>query len=171
MSKESIQEDLGRGDAAEILHIKYKVETNGSTKLVELPFQMGVMAALSGDQEGKPELSNREFVDISRNNFDEVMRGMGVEQDPKDKRGPRLVLDIDDELRGVELRFPSMDAFTPDGLIQQVEELRKLYALREQLRELLSKVGGKRELLGELRKIVAQASQTAASEPVTEVKP
>ena len=171
MSKESIQEELGRGDAAELLHIKYKVETNGSTKLVELPFQMGVMAALSGDQEGKSELSSREFVDISRTNFNEVMRGMGTEAEKKNKRGPRLVLDVDEELRGVELRFPNMDAFTPDGLIQQVEALRKLHALREQLRELLSKVGGKRELLGELRKIAAQASQGAAIEAVTEVKP
>ena len=56
------------------VQIKYEVETNGAMVLKELPFVVGVL----GDFAGKPDkplpaLKDRKFVNIDRDNFDQVL--------------------------------------------------------------------------------------------------
>ena len=44
----------------------------------ELPFVVGVLATLSGKpEESLPGFRDREFVEIDRDNFNDVMRGSG----------------------------------------------------------------------------------------------
>src|SRR3954465_10802703 len=59
------------------VHITYDVETEGAEVRKELPFVMGVL----GDFSGKPyeplkRLRDRKFVQIDRDNFDDVMARM-----------------------------------------------------------------------------------------------
>ena len=64
------------------VHIKYEVETEGAMVVKELPFVVGVLGDFSGDptQPLKP-FGERKFVQVDRDNFDDVMRRMtpGVE--------------------------------------------------------------------------------------------
>ena len=56
------------------VHITYDVETGGAEQTKELPFVMGVMGDYSGDNtENKKSLKERKFVNIDRDNFNQVM--------------------------------------------------------------------------------------------------
>ena len=59
------------------VHITYQVETEGAEVERELPFVVGVLGDFSGDptQPLRP-LSERKFIQIDRDNFNDVMAGM-----------------------------------------------------------------------------------------------
>jgi type VI secretion system protein ImpB len=135
---ESLQHKLDRVRPPRV-QITYDVETGGAIEMKELPFVMGVLANLSGKPDAPlPRLKDRKFVEIDRDNFNEVMKGMK----------PRLVLRVDNQLTdddtqlAVELRFQSLDDFSPERVAQQVEPLRQLMAIRQQLSSLLAKTDG-----------------------------
>ena len=153
--KESIQHKIDRIRPPRV-QITYDVETGGAIEMKELPFVVGVL----GDFTGKPEeplpgLKNRKFVEIDRDNFDQVMEGMK----------PRLSFSVDNKLQddgskmGVELKFKSMDDFEPDNIVQQVEPLRKLVEARQKLSDLLSKMDGNDKLEEILNDVVADAGK------------
>ncbi len=73
---ESIHEKLKRVRKPRV-HITYEVETEGAEILRELPFVVGIMGDFSGDptQPLRP-LSERKFIQIDRDNFNDVMARM-----------------------------------------------------------------------------------------------
>lgn len=126
------------------VHISYEVETNGAVVEKELPFVVGVMGDFSGDPTAplKP-LKDRRFVQIDRDNFDQVLASMN----------PGLNLKVDNKLDGdddsemaVELSFNSMEDFEPASIVQQVEPLRRLMETRNKLRDLSTKADRSDEL-------------------------
>ena len=134
MAKESINKKLARVRAPRV-HITYDVETGGAIEKREIPFVVGVLADLSGQPEKTlPSMSQRKFVDIDRDNFDQVLT----------KSAPRLAFKVDNRLSeddtklGVELRFNKLDDFGPAAVSRQVPALRKLLELRNSLQNLRS---------------------------------
>ncbi len=63
------------------------------------------------------------------------------------------------EMLNVELKFKSMDDFTPVAVVQQIEPLRKLFEARNRLRDLLTKLDGNDELDAILREVVASTEE------------
>lgn len=118
------------------VHIKYEVETEGAVVVKELPFVVGVLGAFSGDstQPQKP-FGERKFVQIDRDNFDDVMRRMA----------PGLNFSVENTLQGdgtamaVSLKFESLEDFEPGAVVNQVPSLKSLLDARNQLRDLMSK--------------------------------
>jgi type VI secretion system protein ImpB len=152
---ESLQHKLDRVRSPRV-HITYDVETGGAIEMKELPFVMGVLADLSGQpEEALPRMANRRFVEINRDNFNEVMGGMK----------PRLAYRVDNELTddgsklGVELRFNHMDDFSPERVAEQVEPLRKLMQIRQQLSGLLAKTDGNDSLSERLQEIISNTEE------------
>lgn len=142
MKKESIQQKIGRIRPPRV-HITYDVEIGGAMVMKELPFVVGVMGDFSGQPaEALPPVRDRKFVQVDRDNFDQVLAGMK----------PRLVLRVPNKLSqmggsmSVELKFESLDDFHPDQLVQQIEPLRKLVELRQNLNDLLAKIDGNEKL-------------------------
>ncbi len=133
------------------VHITYEVETEGAQIERELPFVMGVMGDFSGDptQPLKP-LAERKFVQIDRDNFNDVMA----------RNAPGLKLKVDNTLAGdgsqmaVNLAFNSIDDFEPGRVIEQVPALKSLLETRNKLRDLLSKADRSDELEGLLEKVL-----------------
>ncbi|MGI6853554.1 type VI secretion system contractile sheath small subunit [Mesorhizobium sp. 1B3] len=147
---ESVQQKLKRVRAPRV-HITYDVETEGAEVRKELPFVVGVM----GDFSGKPyeplkPLRDRKFVQIDRDNFDDVMQRMT----PGAQFKVENTLAGDGSEIGVELKFKSMDDFEPASIVDQVEPLRKLLAVRNKLRDLMSKVDRSEELEGLLEEVL-----------------
>jgi len=121
------------------VNITYEVELGGAMVMKELPFVLGVMSDLSGHpKESLPKLKDRKFVEVDRDNFDDVMKSMR----------PRLQLRVDNTLKGdgselsVELEFQKMADFSPDAVVEQVDPLRKLMEIRNQLKDLQSRTEG-----------------------------
>jgi type VI secretion system protein ImpB len=134
MPKESLQKKVGRVRPPRV-HITYDVEIGDAIVKRDLPFVVGVLADLSGMPEKPlPPVSKRKFVQIDRDNVNDVMK----------KIAPRLAFKVpnrlseDDTKLNVELRFESMDDFQPARIAQQVTPLRKLLELRNSLANLRS---------------------------------
>ena len=133
------------------VHITYEVETEGAQIVRELPFVVGVMGDFSGDPTSplRP-LADRKFIQIDRDNFNDVMAGMN----------PGLKLKVDNKLSeeggqmAVELKFNSLDDFEPARVAQQVPALRALLETRGKLRDLMSKVDRSEELEGLLEQVL-----------------
>ena len=133
------------------VHITYDVETGGALQQRELPFVVGVLGDFSGNptQPLKP-LRDRKFIQIDRDNFNDVMARMT----------PGLNLRVKNTLAGdgsemaVSLSFNSMEDFEPGRLVEQVEPLRKLLETRNQLRDILSKADRSEDLEALLERVL-----------------
>jgi len=125
------------------VHITYDVETEGAMVDKELPFVVGVMGDFSGDSvEPLKPLKDRRFIQLDRDNFDDVMK----------KMTPGLKFRVENTLQGdnsemaVDLKFNSMDDFEPAAIVDQVEPLKELLDTRNKLRDLMTKVDRSEDL-------------------------
>ncbi len=133
------------------VHIKYEVETEGAEVEKELPFVVGVLGDFSGHPtEPLKPLRDRKFVQIDRDNFDDVLARMT----------PGLQLRVSNTLRGdgseipINLKFHSMDDFEPARVADQIPALKTLLEKRNQLRDLLAKADRSEELESLLEQIL-----------------
>lgn len=137
------------------VHLTYQVETEGAMVEKSLPFVMGVLGDFSGDPTTalKP-LKDRKFVQIDRDNFDDVLAKMT----PGLKMKVENTLQGDGSEMGVELKFNSIADFEPARVAEQVEPLRKLMETRNKLRDLMAKAD-RSEDLEELLERVLKSSE------------
>ncbi|QPJ60452.1 MAG: type VI secretion system contractile sheath small subunit [Candidatus Nitronauta litoralis] len=164
---ESIQHKLGRVRPPRV-QITYDVETLGAIEMKELPFVVGILADLSGNpEEPLPLLKERKFVEIDRDNFNEIMASI----EPRlTMRVKNTILDDDSQLN-VELKLRHMDDFEPVEVVKQVPALRKLYEARQKLSDLLTKLDGNDELdrlLGEVVENTEGLNEMKAARPADE---
>ena len=146
----SIHDKLNRVRKPRV-HITYEVETEGAQVMRELPFVVGVMGDFSGDptQPLRP-LAERKFIQIDRDNFNEVMARMT----------PELNLKVDNKLAddgtemAVNLEFNAMEDFEPARVAAQVPALQALIETRDKLRDLMSKVDRSEELEALLEQVL-----------------
>src|SRR5258708_37731669 len=150
----SLQKWVGRNRPPRV-QITYDVEIGDAVEKRELPMVVGLLADLSGQPaEPLPKLKERRFVEIDRDNFDDIMG----------KIRPRLDLSVPDTMKGegnlkVELKFEKFSDFHPESLVQQVPRLAKLLEARQQLRDLLAKLDGNDELDLMLERIVQNSEE------------
>lgn len=180
----SLQKWVGRNRPPRV-QITYDVEIGDAVEKRELPLVVGLLADLSGQPATpQPKMKERRFVEIDRDNFDEIMG----------KIAPRLDLSVPDTMKGegnlkVELNFNQFSDFHPESIVRQVPRLAKLLEARQQLRDLLGKLDGNDELDSILERIVlnseelkkvqseanaggaASAAEPAAGEPAAEGAP
>jgi type VI secretion system protein ImpB len=138
------------------VHITYQVETEGAVVEKELPFVVGVLGDFSGNptQPLKP-LKDRKFVQIDRDNFNDVMARMTPGVNLKVEN----TLANDGSQMAVNLKFKSMEDFEPGKIVNQVEPLKKLLETRDKLRDLLTKVDRSENLEGLLENILQNTEQ------------
>ena len=117
------------------IQISYEVETGGAIEMKELPFLMGVLGDFTGQPtEPLAKLKDRKFVEVTPDNFDDVLASMK----------PHLAFTVENKLSeeadapklGVDLNFRSLEDFSPDAVARQVKPLRELLELRTQLSDL-----------------------------------
>jgi type VI secretion system protein ImpB len=151
---ESIFDKKGRVRPPRV-HITYEVEKNGAMVQKELPFVVGVLADLSGQPKeslGKLKDENRKFVEIDRDNFDDVLKA----------QRPRVAMKVDNTLKGdgsqlsVELEFKKLSDFDPEQVVRQVKPLNDLLEVRNKLKDLLSRTEGNDRLEELLEAIISK---------------
>jgi type VI secretion system protein ImpB len=78
---------------------------------------------------------------------------------------PHLAFRVDNKLTdddtklGVELRFQNLDDFAPERVAEQVEPLKKLMEVRQQLKGLLAKTDGNDRLAERLQEIISNTEK------------
>jgi type VI secretion system protein ImpB len=167
----SVHEKLERVRKPRV-HIKYEVETEGAMVVKELPFVVGVLGDFSGNPtEPLKPFGERKFVQIDRDNFNDVMRRMT----------PGLQMSVDNTLQNdgtqmqVSLKFERMEDFEPGAIVNQVPALKALLDARNELRDLMSKADRSEELerlledilqnKGDLAKLVNELRDKNAATP------
>lgn len=136
------------------VHITYDLETNGAVAEKELPFVMGVMGDYSGDNTtNKKPLKERNFANIDRDNFNEIMSNISPELQLKVEN----TLQDDGSEMSVDLKFKSMEDFEPHKIVEQVESLKKLQDTRNKLRDLLTKADRSDELESLLEQVLSNS--------------
>ena len=150
----SVHDKLGRVRKPRV-HISYEVETEGAPVERELPFVMGVLGDFAGDpSEPLKPVAERKFVQIDRDNFNDVMARIA----------PGLNLKVDNTLAddgsqmAVSLKFRTLEDFEPQNVAQQVPALKALLETRAKLRDLMSKADRSEEL----EKLLEQVLQDEA---------
>jgi type VI secretion system protein ImpB len=168
MGRESSQKFIKRNRPPRV-HIEYEVDTGDAMELKELPFVLGVMGDLSGKPlEELPPLEVRKFTSVDVDNFDSFLKA----------NKPRVAFQVPNKLTGqgslnVDVTFESLEDFSPGAIARKTEGLKQLYAAREKLNSLLTKVESKakaaalvQELLSQpaLLKQIAEAAEKAGAD-------
>ena len=134
----SSQKEIGRNRAPRV-QIEYDVEDYGAGAKMKLPFVMGVLADLQGNAgKEQPPVADRKLLEISVDNFDARMKGFD----------PGVSLTVPNTLSGegnlkVNMRFESMDDFSPAAIARRVPALAQLLEARQQLANLITYMDGK----------------------------
>src|SRR4029079_1668566 len=113
-----------------------------------------------------PGVSERKFLEISVDNFDERLKAMK----------PRVAFPVPNTLTGegnlsVDITFESMDDFSPAAIAQKVGALNELLQARQQLANLVTYMDGKsgaEELIAKVLQDPALLQALAASEKPAE---
>lgn len=140
------------------VQITYDVETGGAIEKKEIPFVVGVLSDLSGDNTPQTKLKERKFVQIDRDNFNEVLGSIA----------PTLTFEVPSKLGGsqanikVDLAFSNIEDFRPEKIVKAVPELKHLYEARERLNDLLAKLEGNDELNKALLDLIGDDKKLAA---------
>lgn len=154
---ESVHKKLERVRPPRV-HISYDVEVGDAIEMRELPFVMGVLADLTGQPEEElPRLKDRKFVEVNPDNFDDVLKSMKPHVSFTVQN--RLSDDPEAGKLGVDLRFQSLDDFSPERVAQQVDPLRKLLELRQQLADLRGSLQGNDKLEEILQSTLSDAEK------------
>jgi type VI secretion system protein ImpB len=141
------------------VHISYDDPYEADRK-VELPFVMGILADLSGNNSAveKPDMAERKFLEFDMDNFDQRMAAIA----------PSVKFNVDNKLGdggdklAVELNFKSMDDFTPGAVAKQVPSLAALLEARQQLANLLRYMDGKAAASDQIKALLADPKLMAA---------
>ena len=167
---ESFQHYLDRNRPPRV-QITYDVEIGGAIEMKELPFVVGILADLSGtittaDRATRLPIKERKFVEIDRDNFNEVLRSIGPKLDlkvidaNKSQNSEGTPKDLD-----LTLRFNSLDDFSPLRLLtneknEGLGEVHELLKARQRLSDLLTKLDGN----DDLEELLTQALTHGASQ-------
>ena len=132
------------------VQITYDVETGNAIEKKEIPFVVGVLSDLGQNPANPlPKIKDRKFVEIDRDNFNDVLASTK----------PEITVKVDDVIKGagkisIPLTFTHLDDFRPERLVERIPELRKLLRARERLNDLLAKLEGNDELSAALREVM-----------------
>ena len=156
--KESTQHKLDRVRPPRV-QITYDVEKDGAIEKKELPFVAGVIGDFSGHPAKPPgKLKERKFVNVDKDNFNEVLKGMG----------PRLEMQVDNKLSNdgsklaVTLEFNNLADFEPEQVVDKVEPLKKLLEARQKLSDLRNKMAGNDKFEDLLKEVLQNTDKIAA---------
>ncbi|MBL0730548.1 type VI secretion system contractile sheath small subunit [Piscinibacter sp. HJYY11] len=155
--KDSVQKRLERVRPPRV-QLSYDVEIGDAIESKELPFVMGVMGDFTGKQDPDkplPKLKDRKFVNVDLDNFDEVLEGMA----PQASYRVKNKLSPEGGEFAVNLQFKSLDDFSPEAVVQQVEPLRKLLEARTKLSDLRNKLAGNDKLEDVLSEVLSNTEK------------
>ena len=133
----------------ERVNIVYKPATDGAEE-VELPLKILALGDYTGKEDDRP-LEERKPINIDKDNFTEVMEkhNLGVDINVPDK-----LSDTEGGELSVSLKFKNLKDFTPEGVAEQVPELKKLLELRAALTALKGPLGNRPAFKKQMQKLL-----------------
>ena len=131
------------------INLKLSLHTGGAQKKIELPLKLLAMGDFSNGKESRP-LSEREKINVNKNNFDSVLS----EFNPEVNLSVKNTLANSDSAENVKLSFSDIKDFEPEQVARQIPQLRAMLAMRNLLRDLKSNLLDNATFRKELEKIL-----------------
>ena len=113
----------------ERVNIVYKPAVGNQEEFIELPHRQLVL----GDFTGKPDtrrVEDRAPINVSRDNFDEVLRAHNVEVE---MTVPNRLAEDPEAVMNLNLKIDKMKDMEPDAICRSVPEIKKILDLRNAL--------------------------------------
>jgi type VI secretion system protein ImpB len=121
----------------ERINVTYKPATGDQSAEVEIPYKITVLGEFNPDEEEKA-VEDKKVIKVNKNNFNDVLKHQGL----------GLSFTVDDKLTGeedssltVNLKIESMKDFSPENIVESVDEMKKLMELRQSLIALKGPLG------------------------------
>lgn len=121
----------------ERVSITYKAHTGDGQEETELPLKVLMVGDFTGRPDDTP-LEERKPISVDGENFNEVLAGQKLEVALD---VPNRLVDEKDATLSVGLKLKRLDDFTPEGIVNQVPELKQLLELRSALTALKGPLG------------------------------
>ena len=142
----------------ERINITFKPATGGAEEQIELPLKLLVIGDFTQRPDARP-VEDRTPIDIDADTFFDVMKAQNLalsmtvpnKLDPANPNG----------MLAVNLKFNSLDDFTPDNIVSNVPELTKLLELRGALKALKGPLGNVPDFRNKLQSLVTDPATRA----------
>ncbi len=121
----------------ERVNIVYKSQVGDQQQEAELPLKILMVGDYTGRSEDTP-LEDRKPISVDGDNFNDVMAKQNLEVAVQ---VPNRLSDEKDAVMDLKLQFKKLEDFGPEGVVNQVPELRKLLELRAALTALKGPLG------------------------------
>ena len=121
----------------ERINVTYKPAMGDQTEEIEIPFKLLVVGEFNPDEEFTT-VEDKKVVSVNKTNFHEVLQKQNISLDIS---VDNKLSDVEDDSLNVQLNFNHMRDFSPENIIEQVDELKKLQELRESLMSLKGPLG------------------------------
>jgi type VI secretion system protein ImpB len=142
----------------ERINITYKPATGDANEELELPMKLMVMGDFTLDDDDTP-LEDRKAVSVNKDNFNDVLSAHNVGMTAA---VPNKASDEEGAEMTVNLEFKSMKDFTPEAVVNQVPELKKLLELRNALQALKGPLGNERDFRKKIESLLGDPEARAA---------
>ncbi|MBN2834408.1 MAG: type VI secretion system contractile sheath small subunit, partial [Candidatus Delongbacteria bacterium] len=121
----------------ERINVTYKPATGDQSAEIEIPYKVTVLGEFNPNEESKP-VEDKKVININKNNFNDVLKhqklslSFSVDNRLIDEEGASL---------NVNLNLNSMKDFSPENIVENVDEIKKLMELRQSLVALKGPLG------------------------------
>lgn len=138
------------------INLFLEVLKGDAKKKMELPLRLLALGDYSQSGSNVP-LSEREKININKDNFQQVMKSMGL----------KLDMAVPDRIKGgeaetkVDLKFEDLKSFEPEEVAKQVPQLAKLLSTRTLLQDLRNRAISTNEFRKELERVVKDKTALA----------
>lgn len=113
----------------ERVNITYKPATDGAAEDVELPLKILMLGDFTGRPDDRP-VEERKPINVDKDNFDKVMAAQNLETSISVSN---KLTDGDQGELALNLKFETLKDFRPEGIVEQVPQLKELMELRNAL--------------------------------------
>lgn len=121
----------------ERINVTYKPATGDQSAEVEIPYKLTILGEFNPDEEAK-SVEDKKVISVNKNNFNDVLKHQDLS----------LNFSVDNKLTqeegsslNVSLDLNSMKDFSPESIVENVDEMKKLMELRQSLISLKGPLG------------------------------
>jgi len=121
----------------ERINITYTPKDGGLNEEIEVPFKMMVLGDYNPNEEFTT-VEDRKPINVTKNNFNDVLKEQNIKIDIS---VPNKLSDDEEATIQTSLSISSMEDLTPEKIVDQVDEMKKLKELRNALMSLKGPLG------------------------------
>jgi type VI secretion system protein ImpB len=120
----------------ERINVTYKPATGDQSEEIEIPYKLTVLGEFNPNEEAKP-VEQKKVVKVNKQNFNDVLKHQNLSLE---FAVPNRMSGEGDDMN-VALKIEGMKDFSPENIVENVDELKKLMQLRQSLIALKGPLG------------------------------